>query len=334
MAVALTFVPVSLAFGHHSPFIFFDPSTTIEAEGTVTRVHWRNPHVMFTVDAGGTSWEIEANSVSILRRMDLGPEAVQVGDTVTVAGWPPKQGENKMFLTNMLVGGGPEIIFWPGTPPRWSEDTEGSSETWMVTETDLTDEAPSDIFRVWSTTLAFGPENFLFEGFDFPLTESANSARAAYDISDSPILGSCVHKGMPTIMEQPYPMEIIQGDGVIYLKMEEGDALREIDMTPGASPAGEPSLMGNSVGRWEGDTLAVMTTGSTWPYVDMTGVPNNEHTVIVERFTPSEDGKRLDYTMRITNPAIFTEPPTFSKHWLWLPDATVEPYDCEIDEGP
>jgi len=300
----------------------------------VTEVQWRNPHVVFAVEVDGTSWEIEANSVSILRRMDLTRDAVQVGDTVTVAGWPPKQGGSRMFLTNMLIGGGPEIIFWPGTPPRWSEETEGNSETWMVTESDLTGHAPDDIFHVWSTTLAFGPENLLFEGYDFPLTETAAATRADYDIFASPILGSCIHKGMPTIMEQPYPMELVQDDGVIYLKMEEGDAVREFNMTPGASPSGEPSLMGNSVGRWEGDTLAVMTSGSAWPYIDMTGVPNSEHTVMVERFVPSADGKRLDYTMTITNPGIFTASPTFSKYWLWLPDATVEAYECEADAEP
>ena len=319
------------ALAHHSPFIFFDPSTTIEATGTVTRVHWRNPHVTFTVESEDASWEIEANSVSILRRMDLTADVVQVGDTVTVAGWPPKQAEHSMFLTNMLIGGGPEIIFWPGTPPRWSDNTAGTSQTWMVTEADLTADAPEGIFRVWSTTLAYGPENFLFEGFDFPLTDAAQAARAAYDLADSPILGSCVHKGMPTIMEQPYPMALVPGDGVIYLRMEEGDAVRTIDMAPGASPARAPSPMGHSVGRWEGETLAVTTTASTWPHIDMTGVPNTEDTVMVERFTPSADGRRLDYTLTLTNPAIFTAPPTFTKHWLWLSEATVEPYACEVE---
>ena len=190
----------------------------------------------FTVQSEDASWEIEANSVSILRRMDLTADVVQVGDTVTVAGWPPKQAEHSMFLTNMLIGGGPEIIFWPGTPPRWSEDTAGTSATWMVTEADLPADAPDGIFRVWSTTLAYGPENFLFEGFDFPLTDTAQAARAGYDLTDSPILGSCVHKGMPTIMEQPYPMALVPGDGVIYLRMEEGDAVRTIHMTPGDPP--------------------------------------------------------------------------------------------------
>ena len=74
-----------------------------------------------------------------------------------------------------------------------------------------------------------------------------------------------------------------------------------------------------------------MTTGSSWPYTDLTGIPNNEYSVMVERFTLSEDRRRLHYTMKMTNPAIFSEAPTFSKYWLWIPGATVDPYECEAD---
>ncbi len=314
---------------HHSPFIFFDPGTTVEAEGVVTGVNWRNPHVSFELTADGVSWEVEANAVSILRRMDLDSDSVRVGDTVTVAGWPPKDGGTRIFLTNMAISGGSEIIMWPGTPPRWSpEDTEGTSATWLASAADFAgEEAPEDIFHVWSTSLAGGPDAMLFEGVRFQLTESAQAVRDAYDLYSSPILGTCTAKGMPTIMEQPYPMEFMEGDGVIYLNMEEGDTVREIRMT-GEPPTGTPSTLGNSVGRWENGTLVVETTGATWPYTDMTGVPNSEDSVMVETFAPSDDGRRLDYTMTVSNPAIFAESVTFNKYWLWIPGASVEPYEC------
>ena len=96
----------------------------------------------------------------------------------------------------------------------------------------------------------------LFEGVRFQLTESAQAARDAYDLYSNPILGTCTAKGMPTIMEQPYPMEFMEGDEVIYLKMEEGDTIREIHMT-GESPVNTPSPLGTSVGHWDGETLVV-----------------------------------------------------------------------------
>ena len=321
-----------IAAAHHSPFIYFDPSTTIEAEGVVTSVNWRNPHASFELTADGVSWEVEANSVSILRRMDLDSDTVQVGDAVTVAGWPPNDGGTRIFLTNMLIEDRSEIIMWPGTPPRWSsEDTAGSSDVWLASTSDFADEdAPEDVFHVWNTSLAGGPDAMVFEGAVFPLTESAQAARAGYDLYSNPIIGTCTPKGMPTIMEQPYPMEFTQGDGVIHLNMEEGDTVREIQMGVELS-ATEPSLLGTSVGRWEGNALVVETTGTTWPYTDMTGVPNSEESVFVERFTLREDGRRLDYEMTATNPEIFTEPVTFNKYWLWIPGATVEPYECLVE---
>ena len=77
--VAATTVCCTVSAGaHHSPFLFFDPSTTIEIEGELTSVQWRNPHVMFEVEtADGVPWVVEANAVSILRRMNLTPDSVR-----------------------------------------------------------------------------------------------------------------------------------------------------------------------------------------------------------------------------------------------------------------
>ena len=66
--------------------------------------------------------------------------------------------------------------------------------------------------------------------------------------------------------------------------------------------------------------------------VDMGGVPNSPDAIYRERFMPSDDGKALDYTLTIDDPATFTEAPVFSKQWLWVSDATVEPYNCLAGE--
>ena len=54
---------------------------------------------------------------------------------------------------------------------------------------------------------------------------------------------------------------------------------------------------------------------------------------MVERFTVSEDGSRLDYALTVIDPANFTEPVTLTKFWAWYPQMTVEPFDCELREG-
>lgn len=327
----------SSARAHHSPFLFFDPAVTTAAEGEIVGVRWRNPHAEFILSVKAPSgenirWVLETHSVSILRRMQLDRDVIQEGINVKVVGWPAKRGGNEMFVTNMLLPDGREIIFHPGAEARWSDRIEGDPATWLITEGQLadSDDDAEGIFHVWSTSLANGEENLLFEAYDFPLTSTAAASRAEYDIYSNPILGSCAFKGMPTIMEQPYPMQFRQDGDYITMHMEEGDTIRAFHMSRNAIPQDEaPTPLGYSVGRWEGDVLVVSTTGSSWPYTDMTGVPNSPDAEYVERFVPSPDGKRLDYTLTITSPKTFTKPVEFTKSWLWVAGEEVSRYDCE-----
>ena len=234
-----------------------------------------------------------------------------------------------------MLADGREVVFHPGAPPRFSDEVEGDPAAWLITDGSLPEYRSEDtgIFHVWSTTLVEGEKNLLFEGYDFPLTESAAAVRDGFDIYSNPIIDSCEFKGMPTIMEQPYPMELTQGEGVITMRMEEGDSVRTFDMSPDADYSGnDPRPMGYSTGKWEGDTLVVTTSGADWPYIDMTGVPNSPDAVYVERFTPTSDGTRLDYTMTATHPEVLTRPVTFEKYWLWVPGEVVRPYECETDQ--
>jgi hypothetical protein len=338
--VSVLLVVASPSLAHHSKFVYFDPSKSVMLEGEISLVQWRNPHVEFKLavkDNSGNdvTWTLETHSVSILRRMDLSRDVIEVGDTVRVVGWQAKRGGEELFISNMLLPNGREIIFDPGSKPQWSDNVEGDHSGWMITEESLgdSDKDAEGIFHVGSTSLVGGDGNFLYENYDFPLTKGAAAARAEFDMYTHPIIGTCVFKGMPTIMEQPYPMQFAKSHNLILMHMEEGDTVRVFDMTPGATTANrKPTKLGHSVGKWEGDTLVVTTTGSNWPLVDLTGVPNTVDAVYLERFTPSADGKRLDYTLTITDPGIFTSPPTFSKSWLWVPGERVEPYDCESDE--
>jgi hypothetical protein len=73
-----------------------------------------------------------------------------------------------------------------------------------------------------------------------------------------------------------------------------------------AAPA--KSLLGYSVGRWDGDTLIVSTTAISWPYISSGGLPRGPASRLEEHFTPAPDGKRLAYTLIITDPDTFTTP--------------------------
>ncbi len=332
------FLPFTV-FGHHSFATTFNPTVIAELEGEITEVRWRNPHVSFTlktVDGSGveTLWSIESHSLSIMRRMDLATAFIHVGDEVSVAGNPARRSDvNAMFAQNILLPSGEEWVFRVGDGPsvlRWSDRRLGTTDTWFATEGE-TSAAEKGIFRVWSTSFSSRRGGFGRESY--PLTDAARAILAEFDpIEDAP-LANCAPKGMPYIMSQPYPIEFVEQDDTILLRIEEYDLVRVIHMTS-AAPADEqpPSLLGYSVGRWEDDTLVVETTSVNYPYFNESGIPQSGGGEYIERINAAEDGSRLEYEITITDPATFTEPLVFEKSWVWLSNVTVEPYDCVVGD--
>jgi hypothetical protein len=212
-------------------------------------------------------------------------------------------------------------LFGQAVRPRWSQQTIGRDIRGAVTA----DSGNRGLFRVW--TNATNPA--LFWGNEFPLTPAAAAARAAYDPLTQDPTANCAPKGMPFIMEQPYPMEIVQAGDEILIKMEEYDIVRHVPMKPGVAQRPEAeSPLGSSFGRWEGAVLAVFTVDIGYGWVNGLGIPLGPDASTVERFALNADGSRLDYTMTLTDPATFTEPVKFSKAWEWRPGEQLRPYEC------
>jgi hypothetical protein len=314
------------ALAHHSSALIYDRERIAEAEGTITQVLWANPHVRLKLrgaEPGGVEreWEIESNSVSTVSRFGLNAAVLAVGTHVKLAGNPGRTQDAIMWVTNMLLPSGEEILFGNGIAPRWSQRTIGEDVRNAVT-------APSErtFFRVW-TNVTFPPS---FWGTNLPLTPAAAARRAAFDpVRDTPTTG-CTPKGMPFIMEQPYPMEIVDAGDAVVLRMEEYDAVRRIELTPAQAAAAPRSIFGRSVGHWEGDTLVVRTTDIDYAWFNGTGIPQSPNAVIDERFELAANGTRIEYTMTVTDPATFTAPVTLHKAWEYRPGEQVRPYDCKL----
>lgn len=333
-AASLAAIP---SLSHHSAVGRYDPTSILEVEGEITDVRWRSPHVMVTLqatnDAGERAvWEIEGAAPSNLARTGITADSFQAGDRVRIAGWPPVSDRKEMFMQNALLPGGEELLMWVSARPRWSDEQRGDFAHWRRTEGDPS-RPELGLFRVWSSSLALpmlfdlGSRNV--DGY--PLTEAALEAVRAYANAETNLATQgCIPKGMPLIMEQPYPMEFVRDGDDVVLRIEEYDVVRTIHMGEEAAPPDTPrSPFGYSVGRWEGEALVVTTTRLDWPWFNQQGIPQSEEAVLVERFMPSADGSLLDYELTATDPATFTEPVTRGKQWLYLPDQQVRPYECE-----
>ena len=329
-AVCGLFLLPIVVFSHHSVAGTFDTDQVAETEGEITSLLWRNPHVRFSMtaaDANGETveWEMEMTSLTTLRRRGLNDQFLNVGDTIRVAGYPASDGSKQLYLLNLLFSDGEEIVL-TNSGPRWSDRVLGTTGPGFGTEDDRSRPALG-IYRIWSTPLGFGENNVLWER-SYPLTPAAEARLAVFNpMTDAPTL-NCAPKGMPTIMAAPYPMEILERNGNVVLIQEEYDTVRTIYLNGSEPDWVDARPLGYTVGRWEGETLVAETTGISWRHFDTRGIPLTDGASVIETFAVQDNGARLDYTMTVYDPLTFTEPVMLSKSWVWLPDMTIERFDC------
>ena len=89
------------------------------------------------------------------------------------------------------------------------------------------------------------------------------------------------------------------------------------------------SYYGNSVGRWEKDTLVVDSIGFNERFwLTSGGLPHTEALHLVERFT-RPDLHTLNYDVTIDDPRTYTRPWRGGWTIAWVPDREIEEYFCE-----
>ena len=160
--------------------------------------------------------------------------------------------------------------------------------------------------------------------------EYNKATQVAYDPQ-----GFCLPPGGPRAMGTPYPSEIIQDRdrGRIIIIFEGGAHVwREIHMDGRPLPDREdlnPTYFGYSVGRYEGDTLVVETTGfneKTW--LNFNGSMHTDELFTIERFSrPNRD--TLHYEATIIDPGAYSEPWTVAWDIPWAEDAELAEYICQ-----
>lgn len=121
----------------------------------------------------------------------------------------------------------------------------------------------------------------------------------------------CYMPGVPRATYMPFPFQIFQNESSFFIAYEFAGAVRDIYLQD-VGPAETDSWMGQSVGRWEGDTLVVEVTGqSDQTWFDRAGSHHTNQLVVTERYTMiSQDHIHYEATMK--DPIVFTESWTIS----------------------
>jgi hypothetical protein len=132
----------------------------------------------------------------------------------------------------------------------------------------------------------------------------------------------CNPLGIPQTYITPYPFQIVQTPTLIVIVYEYPNAVRfvPIDGRPQAVDP-DPSWMGSSVGRWDGDTLVIDALGFN-EKTEVHGFMHTEALHVVERFRRLDNGS-LEYDVTVEDPNVWEKP--------WVIPARTFPFRPEVD---
>src|SRR5512138_1423403 len=113
IAVALLIWAVS-ARAHHSVPVNFDQSKEITISGVLTEIKWVNPHSRFRVNVTGddgntVEWLVEMGAINTMKRAGFDTERFNVGDMLTIIGWPGRGRDRTMLLRTAVLKDGTRL---------------------------------------------------------------------------------------------------------------------------------------------------------------------------------------------------------------------------------
>src|SRR5438477_2516100 len=124
-------------------------------------------------------------------------------------------------------------------------------------------------------------------------------------------IGLCWPAGVPIMMTRVWPVAMIQLPTSIFMISELMNSMRIVylDGRPHTDPdIAVRSFNGESIGRWEGNTLVIDTTNFVDEHhwiQDRTGIPASDALHIVERIKMTNAGKTLEIEYTLTDPKMW-----------------------------
>ena len=149
----------------------------------------------------------------------------------------------------------------------------------------------------------------------------------------------CYMPGVPRATYMPFPFQILQTRSQLSILYEYVHAVRRIYIDS-PHPSGKIEwYMGDSRGRWEGDTLVVDATdftGDTW--FDRAGNFHSDELHLIERYTPISPD-HINYEVTVEDPKVFTRPWKMSMplYRRLEPNLRLLEYECyafDFDSSP
>lgn len=212
------------------------------------------------------------------------------------------------------------------TPPRTWDGQPDLQGVWQVLNT-----------AAWNiqdhhAQLGIPAGRSVVEGNDLPYQPSALAKRdenRANRLTADPET-KCYQPGVPRVTYMPFPFRIVQAPEQVTIFYEYIHAVRNIYMNSKHPEGPIEWWMGDSRGRWEGNTLVVDVvhfTDQTW--LDRSGNFHSEVLHVVERYTRTGPDHML-YEATIEDPKVFSRPWKMSMPLYRRQEANIEllEYEC------
>jgi hypothetical protein len=166
---------------------------------------------------------------------------------------------------------------------------------------------------------------------ELPYTAWGKKEWDGYDpVKNGDYAGSCLPFGFPRSLYGPHPTQIIQDNDYMVFLFEQ-NTMFHIVPTDGRPFDSElpASWYGQSIGRWDGDTLVIETRNlNGYIKLDTAGHPISDQATITQTYRRPNFGT-IEHTMTISDPKTYTKPFTIASTWPMEPWGTViMEYSC------
>lgn len=189
--------------------------------------------------------------------------------------------------------------------------------------------APSDwagdLSGVWQGP--YTPD--LTRGTTAKLTAWGQTAFDKFDGTTDP----CLPVGVTRQANAPDPIEIVQTKDRVVILYESWHVFRSIPTDGRGHPKNlDPTWMGNSIGRWDGDTLVIDVTGmNDKTALDTNGHPHSDQIHLTERLRRTGP-KTMSYQVTVDDPVAYAGPWTQSRVFQLKPGWELMEYVCLENE--
>jgi len=155
----------------------------------------------------------------------------------------------------------------------------------------------------------------------------------AKNFSNESPLSHCLPEGMPLVEMAPAPYKIVQTPGMTLMLYERDTTYRQVYTDGRTLPDDpQPSWLGYSVGKWDGDSLVVDSIGfNDRGWLDARGHTHSEALHLTERFHRLDFG-HMELDLTIDDPKTYTRPFTIKLKQRLLPDTDLLESFCSENE--